>query len=136
MEYVPRLSKSLSTFSFDLVTSFTHRAQALTAVCIAAVQFSRGTCSKALHSNVLWLFKTQSQVRNKSPDNCITVQPVSFVKYKLHPACQTLKSWAGRAQDWKWQKQIAAAAILGKENGRLNAFLYVYKEFILFSMNQ
>lgn len=63
------------------------------------------------------VFKIQSQVRNKSPDNCITVQTVSFVEYKLHPACQSLKSWAGRAQDWKWQKQIAAAAILRKENG-------------------
>lgn len=92
MDYVPKLSKSLSTFSFDPVTSFTQRRQAFTAVCTAAVQLSRGTCWKALHSNVLWLFKIQSQVRNKSPDNCITVQPVSFVKYKLHPACQSLKS--------------------------------------------
>lgn len=66
----------------------------------------------------------------------MTVQLVSFVEYKLNPACQSLKSWAGRVQDSKWQKQIAVAVILGKENGHLNAFLYIYMEFILFFMNQ
>lgn len=92
LEHKPKLSKGLSTFSFDPETSCTHRRHAFTAVCAATVQLLCGTCRKALHSNVLWLFKIQSQVRNKSPDNCITVQPVSFVKYKLHPACQSLKS--------------------------------------------
>lgn len=97
------------------------RGYALLQCCFGA----GGPFGKALHSNVLWLFKTQSQVRNKSPDNCITVQPVSFVKYTLHPACQSLKSWAGSAQDWKWQKQIATAAISAKEYGHLNAFLCI-----------
>lgn len=78
----------------------------------------------------------QSQERNKSLDSCITVQLVSFVEYKLNRACHSLKSWAGRVQDSKWQKQTDVAAILGKENGHLNAFLYVYEEFILFFMNQ
>ena len=48
-----------------------------------------------------------------------------------------LESWAGREQGWEWQKQIAGAVILAEENGLLNVFFfYIYKEFILLSMNQ
>lgn len=42
---------------------------------------------KALYSNALWFFQTQSQEGNKSSDSCITVQLVSFVEYKLDGGC-------------------------------------------------
>lgn len=70
------------------------------------------------------VFKLLSQVRNKNPDNCITVQPVSFVEYKLNRACQGLKSWAGRARDWKWLEQIAAAAIF--KESRMDTWMHFY----------
>lgn len=55
--------------------------------CTAPAPRSHVAYLKALYSNALWFFETQSQERNKSSDSCITVQLVSFVEYKLNRGC-------------------------------------------------